>query len=413
MSLIDRAQCEALDAKDPLAFARDRFEVPDGMVYLDGNSLGALPKQTPARLDAVIREQWGQDLITGWNKHGWVALPRRLGATLAKLIGAEADEVVVCDSTSLNVFKLLSAALSLQPTRKVILSDTGNFPTDLYMAQGLAQLLGQGHRLELVAPDDVITRLDADVAVVMLTEIDYRTGRKHDMAAINARAKAAGVLTLWDLAHSAGALPVDLNGTGADFAIGCGYKYLNGGPGAPAFLFVARRWLEATQQPLFGWFGHAAPFAFETAYQPKAGIDRFLVGTPPVLSMAALECGLATFDGIDMALLREKSLALGDLLIKLVTQECGGLGLTLASPTEGKARGSQVSYAHAEGYAVMQALISHRVIGDFRAPDLMRFGFTPLYVRYQDIWDAVATLKSVLVTAEWQKPAFRQRAAVT
>ncbi len=314
-------------------FTRTRamFDIPDGMVYLDGNSLGALPRETPARLETVIRQQWGRDLITGWNKHGWVELPRRLGARLAKLIGAEADEVVVCDSTSLNVFKLLSAALALQPTRKVVLSDSGNFPTDLYMAQGLAQLLGQGHRLELVAPDDVIARIDTDVAVVMLTEIDYRTGRKHDMAAINARAKAASVLTLWDLAHSAGALPVDLNGTGADFAIGCGYKYLNGGPGAPAFLFVARRWLDATRQPLFGWFGHAAPFAFETAYQPKAGIDRFQVGTPPVLSMAALECGLATFDGIDMALLREKSLALGDLMIAGWSrrQECG-----LASPCQ-------------------------------------------------------------------------------
>lgn len=413
MSLIDRAHCLALDAQDPLAFTRARFDLPDGTVYLDGNSLGALPRATAGRINDVIRTQWGRDLITGWNKHGWVDLPRRLGAKLAKLIGAAADEVVICDSTSLNVFKLLSAALSLRPDRQVILSDTGNFPTDLYMAQGLAQLLGKAHRLELAAPEHVIDRITPDVAVVMLTEVDYRTGRKHDMAAINAKARAAGVLTLWDLAHSAGALPVDLNGTGADFAIGCGYKYLNGGPGAPAFLFVASRWLDATQQPLFGWFGHAAPFAFETTYQPKTGIDRFLVGTPPVLSMAALECGLATFDDVDLTLLRRKSIALGDLMIQLVAQECAGLGLTLASPADGTQRGSQVSYAHPEGYAVMQALISHRVIGDFRAPDLIRFGFTPLYTRYQDVWDAVATLKTVLSTAEWQEPAFSRRAAVT
>jgi len=413
MSLIDRAHCAALDTEDQLAFARARFDVPEGTVYLDGNSLGALPKETAGRIDEVIRTQWGRDLITGWNKHGWVDLPRRLGAKLAKLIGAAADEVVICDSTSLNVFKLLSAALALRPERQIILSDTGNFPTDLYMAQGLAQLLGKAHRLELVAPEQIIDRIAPDVAVVMLTEVDYRTGRKHDMAAVNAKARAAGVLTLWDLAHSAGALPVDLNGTGADFAIGCGYKYLNGGPGAPAFLFVASRWLDAAQQPLFGWFGHTVPFAFETAYQPKVGIDRFLVGTPPVLSMAALECGLATFDDVDLALIRRKSIALGDLMIRLVTQECVDLGLTLASPADGAKRGSQVSYAHPAGYAVMQALIGRRVIGDFRAPDLIRFGFTPLYTRYQDIWDAVATLKTVLSTAEWQEPAFSRRAAVT
>ncbi|WP_374308479.1 kynureninase [Dongia sp.] len=413
MSSLDRANCEALDAKDPLAIARDRFHLPEGIVYLDGNSLGALPRATAEHVQTVIQAQWGHDLITSWNKHGWVDLPRRLGAQIARLIGAQSDEVVVCDSTSLNVFKLISAALALRPDRKVILSDNGNFPTDLYMAQGLAQLLSRDHHLEIVPPEAVIDRIDTDVAVVMLTEVDYRTGRRHDMATINAKAKATGAHTLWDLAHSAGALPVDLNGTGADFAVGCGYKYLNGGPGAPAFLFVARRWQDATQQPLFGWFGHAVPFAFETAYQPKPGIDRFLVGTPPVLSMAALECGLTTFDGIDLALVRQKSLALGDLMIRLVDQECAGFGLTLASPTEGGLRGSQVSYAHSAGYAVMQALIARGVIGDFRAPDLMRFGFTPLYVRYQDIWDAVATLKAVLETAEWRLPAFNRRAAVT
>lgn len=413
MQLLDRAHCVEIDRNDPLAFARERFHLPDGVVYLDGNSLGALPKATPARVTEVVCKEWGLDLITGWNKHGWVDLPKSLGAKLAPLIGAQADEVVVCDSTSLNVFKVLSAALSLKPGRRVILSDYGNFPTDLYMAQGLAKLLGRDHRLELVRPEQVLERIHDDVAVVMLTEVDYRTGRRHDMAAINARAQDMGVLTLWDLAHSAGAMPVELNRLGCDFAVGCGYKYLNGGPGAPAFLYVARRWLDSAQQPLFGWFGHAQPFAFDTAYQPKDGIERYLVGTPPVISMAALGCGLDTFEGVDLAAVRAKSLALGDLMIRLVSQECAGYGLGLASPADGRQRGSQVSYAHADGYAVMQALIARGVIGDFRAPDLLRFGFTPLYLRYQDIWDAVAILKTVLATEEWRRPEFNQRAAVT
>ncbi|WP_374372853.1 kynureninase [Dongia sp.] len=413
MQSLDRAHCEQLDRDDPLAFARDRFHLPEGVVYLDGNSLGALPKATAAHVDQVIRRQWGDDLITGWNTHGWVDLPKRLGAKLAPLIGASEDEVAVCDSTSLNVFKLLSAALSLRPKRKIILSDIGNFPTDLYMAQGLAQLLGRDHRLELVRPEQVLDRIHDDVAIVMLTDVDYRTGRRHDMAAINARARDVGALTLWDLAHSAGAMPVELDRHGCDFAVGCGYKYLNGGPGAPAFLYVARRWLGAAQQPLFGWFGHAQPFDFDTAYRPRDGIERYLVGTPSVIGMAALQCGLETFDGIDLGQLRAKSLALGDLMIRLVAQECGGTGLGLASPADGRQRGSQVSYGHNHGYPIMQALIARRVIGDFRAPDLLRFGFTPLYLRYQDIWDAVAVLKTVLAQEEWRRPEFNRRAAVT
>lgn len=413
MPHLTRADCVALDHDDPLASFRHRFDLPEGIIYLDGNSLGAMPCTTGPRLEKLIREEWGQALITGWNKHGWVDLPRRLGAQIAQLVGADADEVVVCDSTSLNVFKVLSASLALRPDRRIILSDSGNFPTDLYMAQGLAQLLGRDHRLEIVSPDEVADRIRDDIAAVMLTEVDYRTGRRHDMASISAKAKAAGALSIWDLAHSAGAMPVDLNGCGADFAVGCGYKYLNGGPGAPAFLFVARRWLDATQQPLYGWFGHEMPFAFETGYRPKTGIDRFLVGTPPVLSMTALGCGLETFDGVDMRQVRKKSVALGDLMIKLVEQECPQFDLALASPRDGSARGSQVSYGHPSGYAVMQALIAQGVIGDFRAPDLMRFGFTPLYVRFQDIWDAVAILRQVLSSGEWRNPAFNQRAAVT
>lgn len=411
------ADCWAMDAQDPLAALRERFVLPDAMIYLDGNSLGALPKATEARVRDVIAAQWGKDLIKSWNQHDWIGLPRRVGAKIAALIGARPHEVVVADSTSLNVFKALHAALSLRPGRRVILSDEGNFPTDLYMAQGLAELLDDKHELIVVPPEGIADALNDDVAVLMLTEIDYRTGRKHDMKALTAAAHAAGALTLWDLAHSAGAFPVDLNGSDADFAVGCGYKYLNGGPGAPAFIFIAERWQQAASQPLFGWMGHDAPFAFDLDYRPRQGpgesIDRFLVGTPPILSLAALEAGLDQFAGVDMAEVRRKSIALGDLFIALVEQELAGHGLTLASPRDGNRRGSQVSFRHPEGYPIMQALIARGVVGDFRAPDILRFGFTPLYVRYQDVWEAVQRLRVVMVEQDWQRPEYRRRAAVT
>ncbi|MBL9035256.1 MAG: kynureninase [Rhodospirillaceae bacterium] len=406
-----------MDAQDPLAALRERFVLPDAMIYLDGNSLGALPKATEARVRDVIAAQWGKDLIKSWNQHDWIGLPRRVGAKIAALIGARPHEVVVADSTSLNVFKALHAALSLRPGRRVILSDEGNFPTDLYMAQGLAELLDDKHELIVVPPEGIADALNDDVAVLMLTEIDYRTGRKHDMKALTAAAHAAGALTIWDLAHSAGAFPVDLNGSDADFAVGCGYKYLNGGPGAPAFIFIAERWQQAASQPLFGWMGHDAPFAFDLDYRPRQGpgesIDRFLVGTPPILSLAALEAGLDQFAGVDMAEVRRKSIALGDLFIALVEQELAGHGLTLASPRDGNRRGSQVSFRHPEGYPIMQALIARGVVGDFRAPDILRFGFTPLYVRYQDVWEAVQRLRVVMVEQDWQRPEYRRRAAVT
>lgn len=415
--MISLADCRAMDAQDPLAALRERFVLPDAMIYLDGNSLGALPKATEARVRDVIAAQWGKDLIKSWNQHDWIGLPRRVGAKIAALIGAQPHEVVVADSTSLNVFKALHAALSLRPGRRVILSDEGNFPTDLYMAQGLAELLDDKHELIVVPPEGIADALNDDVAVLMLTEIDYRTGRKHDMKALTAAAHAAGALTLWDLAHSAGAFPVDLNGSDADFAVGCGYKYLNGGPGAPAFIFIAERWQQAASQPLFGWMGHDAPFAFDLDYRPRQGpggsIDRFLVGTPPILSLAALEAGLDQFAGIDMAEVRRKSIALGDLFIALVERELAGHGLTLASPRDGNRRGSQVSFRHPEGYPIMQALIARGVVGDFRAPDILRFGFTPLYVRYQDVWEAVQRLRAVMVEQDWQRPEYRRRAAVT
>ncbi|HET6158362.1 MAG TPA: kynureninase [Dongiaceae bacterium] len=405
--------CRAMDETDPLARCRDSFALPEGVVYLDGNSLGALPKQAEQRVRDVMTRQWGQDLIKSWNLHDWIGAPARIGAKIARLIGAKPNEVVVADSTSLNVFKVLHAALRLQPDRRVILSDDGNFPTDLYMAQGLAKLLGDKHELKIVSSDEIASALNEDVAVLMLTEVDYRSGRLYDMAALTKVAHDKGALAFWDLCHSAGAFPVDLNRCGADFAVGCGYKYLNGGPGAPAFLFVAERWQASAEQPLFGWMGHDAPFAFDLDYRPRPGIDRFLVGTPPILSLTALEAGLDLFADVELPALRRKSGALGDLFIALVEQELPGRGLALASPRRTAERGSQVSFRHPEGYPIMQALIARGVIGDFRAPDILRFGFAPLYVSFADIWNAVAQLSAVLAGAEWQRPEFRRRAAVT
>lgn len=409
--------CRELDARDPLAHCRDRFVLPEGTVYLDGNSLGALPRETEARVRAVIAGQWGEDLIKSWNKHDWINLPRRIGAKIARLIGAQGHEVVVADSTSLNVFKVLHAALRQRPGRRIILSDDGNFPTDLYMAQGLAELLGGDYELRIVPADRLVQSLDSNVAALMLTEVDYRSGARHDMQALTDDAHDAGALAIWDLAHSAGAFPVDLNGCGVDFAVGCGYKYLNGGPGAPAFVFVAERWQSAAAQPLFGWMGHDAPFAFDLDYRPRRGdergIERFLVGTPPILSLAALEVGIDQFADIDLNDLHRKSMALGDLFIALVEQELAGLGPTLASPRDAARRGSQVSFHHQEGYPIMQALIARDVVGDFRAPDILRFGFTPLYLRFEDVWLAVQRFRAVMASQDWQRPEFRHRAAVT
>ena len=413
MSALTRADLAAMDAADPLAELRYSFVLPDGIVYLDGNSLGALPRATPGKLAEVAIAQWGADLIKSWNTHGWIDLPQRIGDKIARRIGAGPGEVVVADSTSVNLFKALAAALRLNPGRSVIVSERDNFPTDLYIAQGLSALLGGKHTLRLVDADGLDAAIDGDTAVVMLTQVNYRTGAMHDMAAITKLAHAKGALMLWDLAHSAGAVPVDLKGCGADFAVGCGYKYLNGGPGAPAFIWVAPAHQEKFQQPLSGWLGHAAPFAFETGYRPASGIARYICGTPPVLSMAALEVGIDLMLDVDIAAVRRKSVALTDTFIRLVEQECAGLGLTLVSPRDPARRGSQVSLRHREGYPIMQALIARGVIGDFRAPDILRFGFAPLYVRFADVWDAVATLKDILSAGSWDRPEFRVRAAVT
>jgi len=409
-----RQDCLALDAQDPLAALREQFDLPAGVIYLDGNSLGVLPRRTAARVQQVVQQEWGEGLIRSWNTAGWIDLPQRVGNKIARLVGAGEGELVVADSTSVNLFKVLSAALRIvradSPSRQCIVSERSNFPTDLYIAESLAR--EHGMRLVLVEPDDIAEHLNADLAVLMLTQVNYRTGRLHDMAALTQAAHAAGGLTVWDLAHSAGALPVDLRGSHADFAVGCGYKYLNGGPGAPAFVWAHPRHAERFWQPLSGWMGHAAPFEFTPDYRPAPGISRYLCGTPPVISLAALECGVDTVLAADMNSLRHKSIALTELFIELVESRCAGL--QLASPRDSTKRGSQVSFAHpSAGYPMMQALIARGVIGDFRAPDILRFGFTPLYTRFIDVWDAVEQLVQVLHSGEWREPRFNQRAAVT
>ncbi|MEM8552590.1 MAG: kynureninase [Pseudomonadota bacterium] len=410
MTRLPTTRAEALDADraDPLAPARDKFLLPDGVIYLDGNSLGPLTKSARERVRAAVNEEWGEGLIRSWNTAGWIDLPANVAAKIAKLIGARGQDVAVCDSTSVNLFKVLSAALDkAKAGRRVIISEPGNFPTDLYIAEGVSALKGA----ELRLTDKPLDALGPDTAVLMLTQVDYRTGAKHDMAAVTERAHAAGAIVIWDLAHSTGAFPVDLEGAGADFAIGCGYKYLNGGPGAPAFLWVAERHQDA-MPALRGWFGHAAPFAFESGFRPAPGITRFLTGTAPVLSMTALDAALDAFEGVDLGEVAKKSAALGDMMIAEVKRACGD-ALTLASPTDAAVRGSQVSFRHPEGYAVMQGLIAQGVIGDFRAPDILRFGFTPLYTRYVDVFDAVEVLADLVVSGAWDKPEFHARAAVT
>jgi kynureninase len=408
-----REDALVLDAADELRAAREEFVLPDGVVYLDGNSLGALPRATVEKVLEVMRVQWGAGLIRSWNLFGWIDLPLALGEAIASLIGAGAGEVAVADSTSVNIFKLVAAALRLRPGRRVVLSERENFPTDLYMVQGLADLLRDRAELRLVGRAELVGALDEGVAVLMLTHADFRTSELHDMAALTDAAHRAGALALWDLSHSAGAVPVALNACDADLAVGCGYKYLNGGPGAPSFGFVARRLQGELSQPLWGWMGHAAPFEFATGYRPAAGIARMLCGTPPILSLAALACGVEVLARAGIERLRRKSLALTELFIALVERECASHGFELASPRDGSRRGSQVSIRHAQGYAVMQALIRGGVIGDFRPPDLLRFGFAPAYIRFVDVWDAVALLRTVMDGRGWDRPEFRARAKVT
>jgi kynureninase len=408
-----RADLEALDAVDPLAPLRDAFDLPKDTLYLDGNSLGALPKATAARVAEVVRLEWGQDLIRSWNSHDWIEAPVRVGGKIARLIGARPREVVVADSTSVNLFKLAAGALSLRPGRRTLITEPGNFPTDLYMLQGLEALLGGGVAVKVLPAEDIPAAINDDTAAVVLTHVHYKTARRWPMAEVTRQAHAHGALALWDLSHSVGSLSVDLNGANADLAVGCGYKYLNGGPGAPAFLFVAGRHHDAIRSPLAGWMGHAAPFAFVDDYAPGEGVRRLLCGTPPILGLAALEVGVDLMLKADMALLESKSAALCDLFIDLVEDRCGFAGLTLVSPRDRADRGSHVSFAHANGYAIMQALIERGVIGDFRAPDILRFGITPMYLRHVDIWDAVEILRDVLETRAYEAARFETIAKVT
>ncbi|WP_296419983.1 kynureninase [Pseudooctadecabacter sp.] len=390
---------------------KEMFHLPDGMIYLDGNSLGPLPKAAPARLEGMVRDEWGAHLIKGWNVDDWMGQPMRVGNLVGRLIGAAKDSVTMGDTLSVKVYQALSAAVQMRPDRKVILSDTGNFPSDLYMAQGLIAQLGQGHELRTVAPEDVADAITDEVAAVMITQVDYRSGRMHDMEQITKAAHAAGAVMIWDLAHSAGAVPVDLEGSNCEFAVGCTYKYLNGGPGAPAFIYVRPDVIGDIQPALSGWLGHDAPFAFDLDYRPAMGIERMRVGTPPVLQLTVLEEAMKAWDGVDMADVRAASIELTDLFIELVEARCPEL--TLFSPRNAADRGSQVSFAHPEGYAVMQALIARDVIGDFRAPNLIRFGFTPLYIDETDVRGAVDVLADVLDNRLWDDPEYKARSRVT
>ena len=418
--------CQQLDDQDPLRDLRKLFTLPEATIYLDGNSLGVMPAAAPARVADVVTREWGTDLIQSWNKNGWFAMPQKVGDKIARLIGAAPGTVVATDSTSVNLFKVLSAALHLAaadaPQRQRIVSERSNFPTDLYIAEALCK--ERGYELLLVEPEEIAGALNEQVAVLMLTHVNYRTGAMHNMAAVTAAAHAEGILTVWDLAHSAGAVPVDLKQARADFAVGCGYKYLNGGPGAPAFVWVNPQHADRFWQPLAGWWGHATPFDFTPDYRPAPGITRYQCGTQPMISLAALECGVDTLLAAEaqggMAALRSKSLALTDLFIQLVEERCAGHGLGLATPREHAQRGSQVCLTRDEGaYAIVQALIARGVVGDFRAgdgglhKDILRFGFTPLYIGFEDVWNAVEQLKQVLETAEWQRPEFNRKHAVT
>ena len=448
-----RARARELDAADPLAEYRDRFDLPEGVIYLDGNSLGALPKATPARLEQLVREEWGGDLIKSWNSAGWITLPQRVGAKIAPLVGAQPHEVIVADSVSVNLFKLISAALKMRPGRKVILSEPGNFPTDLYMIEGLE---GQGlAERRLADRERLADALDEDVALLLLTHVHYKSGAMFDMAALTRAAHEAGALVLWDLSHTGGAMPVDLNACGADFAVGCGYKYLNGGPGAPAYAFVAERHHDVLEQPLSGWMGHAAPFAFSDDYTPAPGIDRLLCGTPSILAMSALEVGVELIAEIGVERLYAKSQALSGFLLECLAEAgviaplplrewgwgegpaapaasgaadpspsapvkagappspAGGEGLVLASPTDPTQRGSQLSFRHPEAYALSQALIARGIIGDFRAPDILRLGFAPAYLCFEDMARTARALAEILAAGAWDRPEFRHRAAVT
>ncbi|MGV3482686.1 MAG: kynureninase [Sphingobium sp.] len=410
---LSREAALARDAADPLAGFIGEFTLPEATIYLNGNSLGPSPSAALARVNEAATEEWSRRLITSWNRSGWFQLPYRLGDRIARLIGANAGEVVMTDGTSINLFRMVAAALALRPDRRVIVMEGSNFPTDNYVVQGLIATLGQGHVIRFAEHDAIAAAIDSDVAVVVLTQTHYKTGHILDMAAITARAHEAGALALWDLCHSAGAIPVDLNGCDADLAVGCTYKYLNGGPGSPGFQFAAKRHQADLVQPLTGWWGHGAPFAFDRDYAPANGIGRTLTGTQPILSMVAAEAGIDIAERAGLERARAKSRALGALFQDLVAARLGDAGFELGSPADPEARGGHIAYEHPQGYPIMKALISRGVIGDFRAPSSIRFGFSPLYLRYVDIWDAVEILHDIMTSGAWRDPAFAAVEAVT
>lgn len=417
MTQLTRQDCERLDQDDALAKVREEFDLPESTIYLNGNSLGAMPKKALDQARQTVVNEWGQDLIKSWNLHDWFSLPQRLGDQLAPLIGADAGEVVVTDSTGINLFKVLSAALVSQqqthPQRNKIVMEGSNFPTDNYTAQGLIKLLGDQHEIVFAEGDEIVDVIDDSVAVVCLTQVHYKTGRILDMQAITEQTHACGALSIWDLCHSAGAMPVDLNGCQVDFAVGCTYKYLNGGPGSPAFIFTAKRHQGKALQPLTGWWGHAAPFAFERDYTPADNISQMLSGTQPIVSLAMTAVGLDISVRADMQLVRQKSQQLGDLFIRLLGERCGDYQFRVVSPLDAEQRGSQVAIAHEHGYAIMQAMIARGVVGDFRAPDILRVGFSALYVSYTDVYDAVDILRDIMDNNIWQQPQYNRRHAVT
>ena len=410
---VTRDEALALDAADPLARFREAFALPQDVIYLDGNSLGPPPLSVHERLAEVSRREWGEGLVRSWNTADWIGAPTRVGDKIARLIGAAPGEVTVADSTTVNLFKLAAGACSLRPGRTTILSESGNFPTDLYAVQGLGALLEGRVRLKTVAPGELIAAIDEDTAAVVLTHVHYKTSRRWDLAAVTAAAQAKGALMVWDLCHSVGAVAVDLNGARADLAVGCSYKYLNGGPGAPAFLFVAARHQAAIRSPLTGWMGHAEPFAFEDGYRPAAGIRGQITGTPPILGLTALEAGVDLQLQADPALVEAKGLALAELFVAEALARAGDADLALTGPRDAAARGLHVSFAHPQGYAVVQAMMARGIVGDFRAPDIARFGFSPLFLSYAQVWDAADALAEVLASRAWDQPRFHRRAAVT
>jgi kynureninase len=413
MGVLTREDFLKLDREDRLAPFRNEFHIPQDVIYMDGNSLGAMPKTAAGRVREVTDREWAHGLIKSWNTADWFNAPHRIGDKIAGIIGAGQGEVIATDSTGINLFKAISAALAINSDRSVIVMEGSNFPTDNYIAQGLVEFLGRRHRIRFVEKDGIMDAIDDSAAVLSLTDVHYKTGHRLDMKAITARARQHGVLTVWDLCHSAGALPVDLNESGADFAVGCGYKYLNGGPGAPAFIFAAKRHHDNVKQPLTGWWSHSAPFDFTRDYQIGDGISRMLSGTQPIISLCALEVGVDIMARADIHKIREKSKKMGDLFIAAVEQQCNNYGFAIVSPRNAEQRGSQVSLSHENGYAIMQALIERGVIGDFRAPEILRFGLTPLYLRYVDVWDAVDTLSDIMANKIWKAPKYHVRAAVT